>query len=314
VGPPTLEPTATAQYPAQWPCELRDSCEGDEDPTAPTPAPKPAENQQSKLWEDILLVIALASTVLLLLLVYRRRSRRPRRSHKLNALEVGLLSSQRMPDALLAQKDVQARWAEAARQHPDAAGFSPLSAAAAAGTAAKTRRRRHGGSSQSRAAVMFTDAHVRELKPSGWRCQVLGKGNYGVVYRATWRNQTVAVKEVVLPKMPQNLERARSADQADLTKQLSQVTTDFVSEVEVAADLAHQNIVRMLGYATKPSLLLVQVRPSHHSLLQSRWHRPRGLCIHSVSRYGGTFESHALSCCCRGRTGGGRRSCALGGR
>ena len=37
--------------------------------------------------------------------------------------------------------------------------------------------------------VMFTDAHVRELKPGnmGWRKQVIGEGTYGKVFKAEVR-------------------------------------------------------------------------------------------------------------------------------
>ena len=33
---------------------------------------------------------------------------------------------------------------------------------------------------------------------------------------------------------------------------------DFVKEVEVACDLNHPNLVRLVGYATQPRLLIVQ--------------------------------------------------------
>ena len=51
---------------------------------------------------------------------------------------------------------------------------------------------------------MFTDMHVRELEPASWREVVVGTGSYGVVYRATWRGQQVAVKELKLPDAPQS--------------------------------------------------------------------------------------------------------------
>ena len=48
-------------------------------------------------------------------------------------------------------------------------------------------RRKKGPASQQQLHVMFTDAHIRELKPGnmGWRKQVIGQGTYGKVYKAT---------------------------------------------------------------------------------------------------------------------------------
>eukprot|EP01043_Picozoa_sp_COSAG02_P090555 COSAG02_NODE_27391_length_610_cov_4.057828_2_plen_75_part_01 len=51
---------------------------------------------------------------------------------------------------------------------------------------------------------MFTDMHVRELEPASWREDVVGTGSYGIVYRARWRGQQVAVKELKLPHEPQS--------------------------------------------------------------------------------------------------------------
>ena len=51
---------------------------------------------------------------------------------------------------------------------------------------------------------MFTDMHLRELEPASWREDVVGTGSYGVVYRARWRGQEVAVKELKLPLEPKS--------------------------------------------------------------------------------------------------------------
>ena len=80
---------------------------------------------------------------------------------------------------------------------------------------------------------MFTDAHLRELRPSDWRDQLIGKGSFGAVYRATWRGKEVAVKELLLPKEPK---AAGAAAREALKKRVGQITTDFVSEVEICCD------------------------------------------------------------------------------
>ena len=51
---------------------------------------------------------------------------------------------------------------------------------------------------------MFTDMHLRELQPAEWREDIVGTGSYGVVYRARWRGQQVAVKELKLPHEPKS--------------------------------------------------------------------------------------------------------------
>lgn len=58
---------------------------------------------------------------------------------------------------------------------------------------------------------MFTDVHLRELEPAAWREDMVGKGSYGVVYRATWRGQQVAVKELKVPDEPEDTVRGDTA-------------------------------------------------------------------------------------------------------
>eukprot|EP01047_Picozoa_sp_COSAG01_P096233 COSAG01_NODE_26772_length_703_cov_18.923841_2_plen_153_part_00 len=41
-------------------------------------------------------------------------------------------------------------------------------------------------------------------------------------------------------------------------QQLKGIVEDFVSEVEVCADIHHPNLVKLMGYATKPQLIIVQ--------------------------------------------------------
>jgi serine/threonine protein kinase len=72
-----------------------------------------------------------------------------------------------------------------------------------------------------------------ELRPRDWHSATpLGKGSFGVVYRATWRGHDVAVKQI---KLPNTTEMAR--------QQLKGIVDDFVSEVEVCADIHHPNDV-----------------------------------------------------------------------
>jgi serine/threonine protein kinase len=75
------------------------------------------------------------------------------------------------------------------------------------------------------------------------------------VYHAKWRGQDVAVKEFSLPVEPHN---AGARAQAVFKQQLKQTIRNYVNEVELNCELAHPNVVRLLGYATQPRLLLVQ--------------------------------------------------------
>eukprot|EP01045_Picozoa_sp_COSAG04_P055540 COSAG04_NODE_25428_length_307_cov_1.418269_1_plen_94_part_01 len=45
---------------------------------------------------------------------------------------------------------------------------------------------------------------------------------------------------------------------AGLMDRLGEISGDFVQEVEVCCDLAHPNLVALLGYATVPGLYLMQ--------------------------------------------------------
>jgi hypothetical protein len=66
----------------------------------------------------------------------------------------------------------------------------------------------------------------------------------------------VAVKVINLPMEPHESANARAKQ--ELKEQLHQIVQDFKTEVEVCCDLNHPNLVRLLGYATVPRLLLVR--------------------------------------------------------
>jgi hypothetical protein len=119
-----------------------------------------------------------------------------------------------------------------------------------------TRRRKLRGTGARALPVMFGDDMVAELRPKRWRdATPLGKGGFGTVYRASWRGMEVAVKEIALPPEP----KVASAEaREELRKNARQVVADFVQEVEVCCDLNHPNLVCLMGYATKPRLLIVQ--------------------------------------------------------
>ena len=76
-----------------------------------------------------------------------------------------------------------------------------------------------------------------------------------MVYKATWRGQEVAVKVL---KLPERSLHATAAANAKLKEQVEGIIKDFVTEVEVCTDLNHPNLVRLLGYADKPRLMIVQ--------------------------------------------------------
>ena len=108
-----------------------------------------------------------------------------------------------MPHAQLATKDVDSRWHQAAHlqagaELPDSSDTSHMM------SFASTRQLKTASSSQRSRVVMFTDAHLHELVPADWNTEehVLGKGSYGIVFKATWRGKPVAVKQVLLPEEP----------------------------------------------------------------------------------------------------------------
>ena len=86
-----------------------------------------------------------------------------------------------------------------------------------------------------------TNENASELKLGA----TLGKGNYGVVHAATWRDREVAVKKVLMP------ENMRAEQQRRLVE-------DFKCEVDICCRLTHPRLVAFLGYTTAPDLCIVQ--------------------------------------------------------
>ena len=168
--------------------------------------------------------------------------------------------SGKLPGAKLALLDVQARWSNAERE-----GCTPTDGedrprkSVAVGKSGATRRRKKDSSTD--VYVMFTNEHMRELQPSAWKQEPVGFGTYGTVYKASWRGRDVAVKVL---KLPERTADATEAANSALRKKVEEITKDFVTEVEICADLNHPNLVRLLGYADHPSLVLV------HELLRGK--------------------------------------------
>ena len=275
VGAP---PARSAAFPARWPCELSDSCH--------TPASSPAMEAFSTLAREHKAEVAAICVAVLVLAAACIRWCNC--SVKKSALEKSVLRESllggvdRLPDAELAVKDVQTRWVEAARQqilHPDMASVKSRAAA----VPKSTRREAKRADDDAFTLVMFGDAHVPELQPSNWREQLLGKGSFGAVYRASWRGEDVAVKELMLPTEPLS---SSGPAKAALAQRVQQIAKDFVSEVEVCADLAHPNLVRLMGYSSKPRLLIVQEMMHGQSvdkqLYVERW-RPTHLQLLKVA-------------------------------
>ena len=204
--------------------------------------------------------------------------------------------SEKLPVAKLTELDVAARWVQAEQMHqdwaseadslPDSPAPGAMAHSTVSGKSSATRRRRKGAANQL--PVMFSNEHVRELQPSNWQTHPLGQGSFGVVYKATWRGQEVAVKVLKLPDLPWN---STAAANAALRKQVESITTDFVTEVEVCCDLNHPNLVRLLGYADRPQLMIMQELLRGNSmdklLYVERWEPTHGQVLkaaHDVAR------------------------------
>ena len=65
----------------------------------------------------------------------------------------------------------------------------------------------------------------------------------------------MAVKVLKLPDLPED---ASAAATEAVREQVEEIVKDFVTEVEICCDLKHENLVRLLGYADKPKLIMLQ--------------------------------------------------------
>jgi hypothetical protein len=187
-----------------------------------------------------------------------------------------------MPAERLAEQDVAARWLLAEQQpslrtpcggsddddedndeDDDGGGSGDVEGGVGSGvhsgnsssSSGKRRRFKMGGGGSKRIPVMFTGDHVRELQPRTWKTNPLGTGSYGIVYKAQWRGRDVAVKVL---KLPQRGIVMTTAGEQQLKQRVEDVMQDFIDEIEVCCDLNHPNLARLVGYAERPTLMMVQ--------------------------------------------------------
>ena len=59
-------------------------------------------------------------------------------------------------------------------------------------------------------------------------------------------------------KLPEEPRTDNEATKEALKGKVQEITSDFTKEVEICCDLAHPNLVAMLGYATEPGLYMMQ--------------------------------------------------------
>ena len=76
-------------------------------------------------------------------------------------------------------------------------------------------------------------------------------------------------------KLPERAEDASEAATEALREKVEEITKDFVTEVEICCDLNHPNLVRLLGYADKPKLMIMQEllrgNSMDHQLYVEKW-------------------------------------------
>jgi hypothetical protein len=186
----------------------------------------------------------------------------PEEERDASVLQASFLGgSQKLPGRQLIERDVGARWAKAEQMYsPDewTSNSNPARASLQRSTSGSessvARRKRRGEDGE--VYVMFSNDHVRELEPQDWQQKpTIGQGSYGVVWKATWRGRQVAVKVLKLPDLPED---ASAAATEAVREQVEEIVKDFVTEVEICCDLNHPNLVRLLGYADKPKLIMLQ--------------------------------------------------------
>jgi hypothetical protein len=196
-----------------------------------------AEPKQPTPWYEqwqYWVMIGLGALVLCFSTLYYRKCRR--RDKAPPVLRQSLLGGEhKMPHVLLAEHEVPARWA-AAQPGDDDAG-EEMRTIEGGGGLPSLRRPRQGR--RQALAVMFSDAHVRELKPGnmGWKQQVVGSGSFGKVYRARWRGREVAVKEL---RLPQETDAHASGEAKNmLSRQLQETVEEFTAEISERAVCLH---------------------------------------------------------------------------
>ena len=249
-------------YPAAWDCHVTNTC--------PVVAPPGIfkDMTQGQMAVTLGCVVVLLAVVAACVCMCCRSGKN--RDVQPNVLRESIIGgAESMPAAMLAQKDVNARWVAATTQLQNSTAQSPVLTVNTVGrtnsaqfmsspmTPGSGGRRQLRNQSAQLLTVMFTKDHIRELEPgnNGWRDQILGTGSFGNVYRAVWRGVDVAVKVLQLPAEPEGTsEAARRA----LVERVTVIRDDFVNEVEICCDLAHPNLVRLMGFATEPELLVVQ--------------------------------------------------------
>ena len=85
---------------------------------------------------------------------------------------------------------------------------------------------------------MITNDSVSELSMG----KQIGRGSYGIVFRGEWRGTPVAIKQLLF----------------NPDEDIEQVVMDFRTEVDIMSRLRHRNVVRLLGFATRPKVTIIQ--------------------------------------------------------
>jgi hypothetical protein len=197
-------------------------------------------------WKTLLLLgTALVILVCLVYLCCRKcRSKAPRNRSQGTLLRESILGGpDKMPERKLAELDVPSRTER-----------NRMTGLPVQNTELHPRPRVN---DEGTVNVVFRNDHLRELQPREWRCrrQLLGTGSFGKVYEVTWRGQKVAVKQIELAVCTAT---KAGREREVLQQKLGKIVDDFVTEVGVYCDIGHPNLVRMVGYATTPDLLIVQ--------------------------------------------------------
>ena len=274
IGPAALRPEAQLIYPAEWPCKLliQETDQADHRRYASRSDGPACQHVYQILnrWEVWVALSIVFCAVAVACGARRRGYKCCKQEEQKPLLRASLLGSEKLPSSVLGQKDVRARWASAQMAADDPEVRKSFSSSvnshhrSSAPQVEASGGRTHKALANSRAArVFFSDENVRELQPErkggdpGWqsRSNQIGVGAYGSVFKATWRGNEVAVKVLRLPEEPKN---KRDDAKDALREKLEEIVTDFTKEVEICCDLAHPNLVTLLGYATQPDLMLMQ--------------------------------------------------------